>query len=102
MGTLLQDFAYISEQKLTKIVEIGGGKVRLAHNVLENNEFVHWTMIEPNPTAESDLRLTIIEDFFDDKTQINMDTDTIVMSQVFEDIYEPKEMARQLAKKMQC
>ena len=34
-----QDFAtYILEQKLTKIVEIGGGKGILAHNVLANDK----------------------------------------------------------------
>ena len=93
-----QDFAtYILDQKLAKIVEIGGGKGILAHKVLANDKDVRWMIIEPNPIAESSSRLTITEGFFDEKPQLNSDTSAIVMSQVFEHSYEPQKMAKQLA-----
>ena len=93
---------YISTQHLQKVCEIGGGKGKLAKNVLQNDTDIVWTIIEPNPIVKPQERLKVIKEFFNASTDVDRDgdVDAFVMSQVFEHIYDPQQMAKQLAKKL--
>lgn len=93
---------YISKQNLHKVCEIGGGKGKLAKNVLQNDTDIVWTIIEPNPIVQTQERLKVIKEFFNENTEVdnNGDLGAFVMSQVFEHIYDPQLMANQLAKKL--
>lgn len=92
--------AYITKQYPTKVLEIGGGQGVLAQMTLANDKNMHWTIMEPNPRIDSQPRLSLIRKFFDSKTDIDGDTDAVVMSQVFEHIYNPQEMVMQLSEKL--
>ena len=88
---------YIAEQKGSNVLEIGGGKGVLAHEVLSLNENIYWTILEPNPIIAEHPRLSVMTGFFDAEFKLESDPTTVVMSQVFEHIYEPQEMASQLS-----
>ena len=87
-----EDFAkFIHYQKPKNVLEIGGGSGQLAQNVTKMNPKIKWTVIEPNPIIKETNQIKVISGFFDDSLKIKEKIDTIVLSQVLEHIYNPRE-----------
>jgi hypothetical protein len=87
--TSFADFIY--KFKPNSILEIGGLHGILAKKYLELDNNVEWTMIEPNPTVDSDLPIEVIKGFFDDKFTSNKKFEAIIHSHVLEHVYNPDE-----------
>ncbi len=91
------DFAkYIVTANCANILEIGGGAGQLAKLSTTMNDLLRWTVIEPNPIIEETSQISVIHGFFDSNLKVATHIDCIVMSQVLEHLYEPKELIRQM------
>lgn len=94
-----EEFAnYITKYAENDIVEIGGGSGKIANLVLEQLKNITYTVVEPNPIFEERERLKVIPEFFnkDLKGRLNSKNNTIVFSQLFEHIYDPKEFLTEI------
>lgn len=80
---------FIVDNKIGNILEIGGGSGKLANNILELDNEVTYTVVEPNPTFEETERLKIIHAFFSKGMEFEESVKTIVLSQVLEHVYDP-------------
>jgi SAM-dependent methyltransferase len=80
------------------ILEIGGGSGKLANTILKDEEKIHkYIVVEPNPLFEENERLKVVKDFFTDEIQIDESSvGTVVLSQVLEHIYEPRDFLKQI------
>lgn len=87
-----EDFAtFIEYQKPKNVLEIGGGSGQLAKNITKNNPKIKWTVIEPNPIIKETNQIKVISGFFGSSLRVENKIDTIVLSQVLEHIYNPRE-----------
>lgn len=80
---------FIVDNKIGNILEIGGGSGKLANNILQLDNDVTYTVVEPNPTFEETERLKIIHSFFSKGMKLEESVKTIVLSQVLEHVYDP-------------
>jgi ubiquinone/menaquinone biosynthesis C-methylase UbiE len=93
-----EDFAtFIEYQKPKNVLEIGGGSGQLAQNVTKNNPKIKWTVIEPNPIIKETNQIKVISGFFGSSLRVENKIDTIVLSQVLEHIYNPREFILDMA-----
>jgi len=93
-----EDFAaFIEYQKPKNVLEIGGGSGQLAQNVTKNNPKIKWTVIEPNPIIKETNQIKVISGFFGSSLRVENKIDTIVLSQVLEHIYNPREFILDVA-----
>jgi len=93
-----EDFAtFIEYQKPKNVLEIGGGSGQLAQNVTKNNPKIKWTVIEPNPIIKETNQIKVISGFFGSSLRVENKIDTIVLSQVLEHIYNPREFIIDMA-----
>ena len=83
---------FINDNKFGNILEIGGGSGKLAKRIINLDDGVEYTVIEPNPTFKETKRLKIINAFFDDNFILNDSSiKTITLSQVLEHVYYPED-----------
>ena len=82
---------FINSFKPKSILEIGGLHGILAKKYLELDNEVKWTMIEPNPTVDPTLPITVIKGFFDDKFTSDEKFEAVIHSHVLEHVYNPDE-----------
>ncbi|MEI6713466.1 MAG: methyltransferase domain-containing protein [Verrucomicrobiota bacterium] len=80
------------------VFEIGGAHGALARNYFNVFPDAQWTILEPNPHIPEDLPVNVIRGFLTDDFSYSGDWDVVVHSQLFEHIYNPKEMVKQLAR----
>jgi ubiquinone/menaquinone biosynthesis C-methylase UbiE len=93
-----EDFAtFIEYQKPKNVLEIGGGSGQLAQNITKNNPKIKWTVIEPNPIIKETNQIKVISGFFGSSLKVENKIDTIVLSQVLEHIYNPREFILDMA-----
>jgi len=93
-----EDFAtFIEYQKPKNVLEIGGGSGQLAQNVTKNNPKIKWTVIEPNPIIKETNQIKVVSGFFGSSLRVENKIDTIVLSQVLEHIYNPREFILDMA-----
>ncbi|MCK5602891.1 class I SAM-dependent methyltransferase [Candidatus Pacearchaeota archaeon] len=89
--------SFISEQKPSNILEIGGGQGRLADLVTSKLPDSSWTIVEPNPTHSGSSSIKLISSFFDEGFGFKESLDTIVFSQVLEHAYDPQTFLDKIA-----
>ncbi|KKS56019.1 MAG: hypothetical protein UV20_C0018G0007 [Candidatus Magasanikbacteria bacterium GW2011_GWA2_42_32] len=84
------DFSsYIKKDTPNFILEIGGGGGALAKIATDDSKSMHWTIVEPNPTAEETEKIKIVRSFFGENFNYDGKIDAIVLSQVLEHAYDP-------------
>ena len=93
-----EDFAtFVQDEKPKKVLEIGGGSGQLAQNATKINSKIKWTVIEPNPIIKETNQIKVISGFFDSSLKLEDGIDTIVLSQVLEHVYDPREFILNIA-----
>jgi len=81
----------INQNKINKVLEIGGSSASLAMSILNQTKSVKkWDIIEPNAPHNENLdnRICFINEFFNPE-KINEKYDLIVHSHTLEHMYEP-------------
>lgn len=81
------------------ILEIGGGSGKLANLILNSTSKIEkYLVVEPNPMFEESEKLKVIKTFFTDNLKLNNNDGvrTVVLSQVLEHVYDPKDFLRQV------
>jgi 2-polyprenyl-3-methyl-5-hydroxy-6-metoxy-1,4-benzoquinol methylase len=87
-----EDFAiFIQKQNPRNVLEIGGGAGQLAQNVTKASSKIKWTVIEPNPIIKNTKQIKVIKGFFDSSLKVKDKINTIILSQVLEHVYNPRE-----------
>ena len=87
---------FVIENNCKTILEIGGLHGILSKFCYELNNELDWTIIEPNPIPEKNLRANFIKGFFDKNFKFDKKVDAIVHSHVIEHIYELHEFMEQI------
>jgi C-methyltransferase C-terminal domain/Methyltransferase domain len=94
-----QTFAnFIHRARPTSVLEIGGSHGILSQ-LYDNLELIDWTIIEPAPVANPNLRARLVKGFFDANTDI--EADMVVHSHVLEHIYDPADFFAALSRRPQ-
>lgn len=80
------------------ILEIGGGSGKLANLILANSENVKkYIVVEPNPMFDENERLKVLKTFFNQNLVLDEKTiRTVVLSQVLEHVYDPRDFLSQI------
>lgn len=80
------------------ILEIGGGSGKLANLILANSENVNkYIVVEPNPMFEENEKLKVVKTFFNQNLVLDEKTvRTVVLSQVLEHVYDPRDFLSQI------
>ena len=86
---------FIAKYQPNRICEIGGGHGILSENYASHTDFQKWQIYEPNAKDSSDERVQIINDFFNEKTNIG-DVDCVVHSHLFEHLYDHSSILRSI------
>jgi hypothetical protein len=95
-GSTVEMFAdFILENKQTSgILEVGAGNGSLSQSILDK-EVLQYTIVDPSyagPTENREIKSCYFEDYIDATTNTN----TIVMSQVFEHFYDPSAILKKI------
>ena len=86
--------SFITENSVcSNILEIGDPGAKIAKLCFNTASFEKWTIVEPNPSDNVDLPENIVYEkcWLDDYESKNDKYDTIVMSHVFEHLYNPSD-----------
>jgi SAM-dependent methyltransferase len=88
---------YVLKNKVSDVLEIGGGSGKIANIILSKDSSVNFTAVEPNPLFEEKDNLKVIKAFFskDLKDQIGSNH-TVIFSQVYEHVYDPEEFLNEI------
>jgi hypothetical protein len=78
------------------IIEIGGSHAQLFKNYSEKFDLSSWTIVEPNPIAESMSKLNFIKDFFSPQFISKKKYEMAVHSHTLEHIYEPEKFLNKI------
>ena len=80
------------------VLEIGGGSGKLASQILEKNKTLEkYLVVEPNPMFEETDRLKVLKTFFTENLKIKeQGIKTVVLSQVLEHVYDPRDFLKQI------
>ena len=80
------------------ILEIGGGSGKLANQVLSLGKKINkYLVVEPNPLFKETERLKVKKTFFTKKLILDFNEyNTIVLSQVLEHVYDPRDFLKQV------
>lgn len=88
---------FIYKYKRKNIIEIGGQHGILYDNYKNFTNDVKWTMIDPDPSENTNPEINIIKGFFDEDTIIPDEVDCIVHSHFFEHLYEPNKFLKKIS-----
>jgi 2-polyprenyl-3-methyl-5-hydroxy-6-metoxy-1,4-benzoquinol methylase len=93
------DFSeYVLKNKTGNILEIGGGSGKIANIILNKDNNINFTAVEPNPLFEEKDNLKIIKAFFSKNLKNQIDNNqTIIFSQVYEHVYDPEEFLTEIS-----
>lgn len=89
---------FLLKFKPNRVLEIGGAHDYIANNVLNFQQDIEWTIIEPNPGQMRDSRIKVIKAWFDDTFTLDTPVDTVVHSHVFEHTYNPVAFIEHIAR----
>jgi len=80
------------------ILEIGGGSGKLANLILANSGNLNkYVVVEPNPMFEETDKLKVVKTFFNENLKLDEKTvKTVVLSQVLEHVYDPRDFLIQI------
>ncbi len=80
------------------ILEIGGGSGKLANLILANTGNLNkYIVVEPNPMFEETEKLKVVKTFFNENLKLEEKTvRTVVLSQVLEHVYDPRNFLTQI------
>ena len=81
-------------KNITNIIEIGSSKGVLADNILKDLNIKYY-IIEPCFFGDRKNKI-IIDDFYENVDDNNIDANTIIISHVFEHFYEPKKILEKI------
>lgn len=84
------------KDNIKNIIEIGSSKGVLADNILEDFK-LNYYIIEPSFFGNRSNKI-IIDDFYENVEDSNIDANTIIISHVFEHFYEPNEILKKISK----
>ena len=88
---------YVVKNKVGDILEIGGGSGKIAKLILEKDIKTHLTVVEPNPIFKESKNLKIIRSFFSKNLKNQCSgVETVIFSQLFEHVYQPKEFLHEI------
>ena len=88
---------YVLKNKKGDILEIGGGSGKLANIILDKDNEVNYTVIEPNPTFKERNNLKVVKSFFTKEFKGELDPNsTVIFSQVYEHAYDPEEFLTEI------
>lgn len=88
------DFILKYQENITNIVEIGSSKGVLADMLLKKLD-LNYYIIEPNFIGDKTNKI-IIDDFYENVDDNNIDANTLVISHVFEHFYNPIEILNKI------
>lgn len=83
----------IKNQNIKSIVEIGGGNGGLSDIILEKQNSITYTVVDPTYSGNKKNK-TIKNTYFENIPDNEITADTIVMSHVFEHFYEPAKIMK--------
>lgn len=79
---------FVAEFNPQNVVEIGGGHGLLSKQYLQDHPQTNWTIIDPAVTSPGNS-VRVVNEFFDENTQLDISVDTIVHSHFIEHMYDP-------------
>lgn len=82
------------KNNITNIIEIGSSKGVLADNILEELNLQYY-IIEPSFFGDRTNKI-IIDDYYENVDDNNIDANTIIISHVFEHFYEPNKILEKI------
>jgi predicted SAM-dependent methyltransferase len=88
---------FVTKHDIDTILEVGGLHGHLAKKSLEIKSELDWTIIEPNPRVSSDIKVTLIQGWFDDTFHTDKQYDAVVHSHVIEHLYDPQQFMKDKA-----
>ena len=80
-------------QNIKSIIEIGGGNGGLSDIILEKQNSLSYTIVDPTYSGNTNNKI-IKRTFFENIPDNELTVDTIVMSHVFEHFYEPAKVLK--------
>ena len=83
------------------VIEMGGSDCRLAYNCLEKDKLINWTVVEPNPTKDSDKNVKIERGFIEDNLYLLNSCKNFVHSHVLEHLYDPVKTLHKISESQQ-
>jgi hypothetical protein len=92
---LNKDFILKYIDNINNIIEIGSSKGVLADNILDDVK-LDYHIIEPSFFGDRSNKI-IIDDFYENVDDNNINADTIIISHVFEHFYEPNEILKKIS-----
>ena len=84
---LFKDFI-IENREIKSICEPGASNALLANNIIEETD-IDYTIIEPDVCGELNKNIKVYKNYFEDVDILKLDTNCIVMSDMFEHFYHP-------------
>jgi len=98
-GDYNNDFSeYVLKNKTGNVLEIGGGSGKIANIILNKDNSINFTAVEPNPLFEERDNLKIVKAFFSKDLKNQIDTNqTVIFSQVYEHAYNPEEFLSEIS-----
>lgn len=84
---LFKDFI-LSNKEIKSITEVGSPDGKLANNIIEESN-IDYTIIEADYKGQKNDKLKIINSFFENVDEKDLNSDCLVMSDLFEHFYDP-------------
>ena len=78
----------LNNKEIKSITEIGSPEGQLANNITEESD-IEYTIIEFNYKGKKNKKIKIINNFFEDVNINDINSDCLVMSDLFEHFYDP-------------
>lgn len=97
-----REFAeFVRDYDVKSALEIGAGHGILSKNYLKMVPDAQWTIVEPNPTIESNNNVHVIKGMFDRNFSLGHRVDAIIHSHVIEHLYEPLELITDISQSLE-
>lgn len=97
-----REFAeFVRDYDVKSALEIGAGHGILSKNYLEMIPDAQWTIVEPNPTIESNNNVHVIPGMFDRNFSLGHHVDAIIHSHVIEHLYEPSDLITDISQSLE-